>query len=336
VKQNLLSIQYLRFFAAACVVIFHLREPHVWLYDPWAAFDLGRAGVSLFFMISGFIMYQAARFEAPIEFLKRRVIRIVPLYWLMSGVYMALAVLNHSVTLNPEFGAHIAKSLLFIPHYNLRDPSLIAPFLIPGWSLDYEMFFYALFALGLWLKRLELSLCLILGALVLMGVIWPPKNAIMSVYENPILLEFLLGMGLGLLHKSHNLKAFWPLLPIGLLVDLVAGFSVQGAQIGEAIAVLSGAMILIGALGLEQSGRVMDNKALALLGNASFSLYLSHQLAISLVAHGLEHVHLQGVAQFILLIIGGLSLSLIMAVGVYLGIEKPLTRWAKGLVFHHK
>jgi exopolysaccharide production protein ExoZ len=81
------SIQYLRAFAVLLVIFHHARNPKPWLHNALQSYTSGEAGVDIFFLISGFIMFTAARNEHYSDFLKRRVIRIMPMYWLATMLH---------------------------------------------------------------------------------------------------------------------------------------------------------------------------------------------------------------------------------------------------------
>src|SRR5262245_21275262 len=139
-RRSLLSIQILRAAAALGVVLAHIFPSAV----------IGTAGVDLFFVISGFIMVYASdrlfeRRDAPRIFFLRRLARIVPLYWAVTAVLVAYPLLAGvdlaAVSLSPGV---ILGSFLFFP-VPRPDGSLL-PVHFLGWTLDYEMFFYVVFA----------------------------------------------------------------------------------------------------------------------------------------------------------------------------------------------
>src|SRR5690242_21176376 len=80
----LYSIHFLRFIAATGVVVHHSE-----LLARWNIV-VGSAGVDLFFVISGVVIGLSTPPEMSIrEFLVRRFIRIFPLYWLATWVWIA-------------------------------------------------------------------------------------------------------------------------------------------------------------------------------------------------------------------------------------------------------
>jgi Acyltransferase family len=114
--RRIVSIQYLRALAALAVVVFH-ADPNAFT---------GQAGVDIFFVISGYIMWMIARSEPTIlNFISARVTRIVPLYWLATMIM--------SLHLHAPADA-VAKSMLFIPF--IGEQGRIWPVLVPGWTLD--------------------------------------------------------------------------------------------------------------------------------------------------------------------------------------------------------
>lgn len=161
------SIQILRGMAVVMVVLFH-----------GLSFQIGGAGVDIFLIISGFIMFHTNRdvfgyAGAAIVFLKRRILRIVPLYWLCT----AFAFWRGSKI------KILAASILFIP-VRSGDGS-IHTVLAPGWTLDFEMFFYIVFAVGLMLPR-KYGLSTIVSILSGYCSVWQPNRHTRPFYIGPI------------------------------------------------------------------------------------------------------------------------------------------------------
>ena len=157
-KFTIISIQILRALAALLVVFHHaryqIRDFEAFFYG--GIWQSGQAGVDIFFVISGFIMWVTThdRRTTPLQFLTNRIVRIVPLYWLLTLTVAAACLIAPSlfrgVVLAPE---HVVKSLFFIPDFYPGMPTHIWPLLLPGWTLNYEMIFYVVFAVALLLPR---------------------------------------------------------------------------------------------------------------------------------------------------------------------------------------
>ena len=321
------SIQYLRGVAAFGVLAFHAAD------RAGGAFGLGAAGVDVFFVISGFIMWVVTcrRPPSPIEFLKRRIERIVPLYWGMTLAVaaIALAVPSAFPAMKPT-AAHIAQSLFFVPH---RDATgLIAPLIVPGWTLNYEMFFYLLFAAGL-MAPPRLRPWAVTAALVGLVAIRPlgdAANPLWATYTNPLLLEFGAGVWLGRAWSENRLPsrgAGWILVVLG-----VAGFaatSLSGIDVERARVLLWGlpALLLVtGAIGIERHGPVPNLWPLRALGDASYSVYLVHGLAISAAFRLLQKA---GVTSAPVLFAASIVAGVAAGLAAYQLVEKPLMKLFK-------
>src|SRR6476620_6933057 len=153
-------------------------------------------GVDLFFVISGFIMWATTetRRRGPMQFWLARIVRIVPLYWIFTTLYIAAALITpESFYVVHLEAVHIIKSYLFVPatHPNL---GLIAPVYTLGWTLNYEMFFYLLFGCCLFFPWPRMRLALLAIAFLLLvaaGLIFQPGGAVARTYTDVIMLEFL-------------------------------------------------------------------------------------------------------------------------------------------------
>lgn len=275
---TLYGIQYLRAFAALAVVLFHAAERSGY------AFAIGAAGVDVFFVISGFIMWVivARRPVSPGRFLAERIRRIVPVYWLATGLMVAGALAGLFPNLVLTVG-HVAASLFFMP---MRSPSSgeIWPVLVQGWTLTYEMFFYAVFAACLLLPaRLRLAtVAATFLFLVALGFLIESDNALLVTYTRPIILEFVAGMLIGRLWLKGRVPG--RPLALSLVAAALAGFTTIGAlrlPFDEWTCGPLACALVYGTAALEREGRIPLFKFPALLGTASYSIYLWHTFAIS-------------------------------------------------------
>ncbi len=283
--KTLVSIQYLRAVAALAVVAYHTLQ---WLHG---GFEVGRAGVDIFFVISGLIMWRitAEREVSPADFLWRRVTRVVPAYWLAT---LALAVIALGwpaflVHVRPT-GSHLALSLFFVPH---NDPEgLPFPLLAPGWTLTYEAVFYLLFAAALAFAR-DLRLLVVtvgLVAIAAAGFIYHPAY---TLGANPMMLQFAAGAWLGKLATDGALPGrAWGLFLLGAGLAAFAALAITG-YVNELwrplIWGVPALAMVAGAISLEAHGPVFASGALRRLGDASYSIYLWHIMIVAAVAHAL-------------------------------------------------
>jgi exopolysaccharide production protein ExoZ len=302
-RRKLHSLQALRALAALLVVadhaIYYLAEKQdVAQSLQNLAWFLGTFGVDIFFVISGFIMIYTARdlFGTRLGFAKfayRRIIRIVPLYWLATIIAAGLLV-RHQFPSNFE----IFTSLAFIPVVAQAGEPL-RPILGVGWTLNLEMFFYALFTVSLLFSR-RTGTILVVSLLVLLvavgGLLKPVVDTndpltVATFLTNPILLLFAAGVVLGTMIDLSDRWAFrvplGAIIVIGLIVAAVALFVVCVDQapwpFGWQVVFwgLCVAIVLLAIVAEEHRSGALAG--LERLGDASYSIYLFHFLVIAAV-----------------------------------------------------
>ena len=356
---TLVLVQVLRAVAALMVAWHHARHEA----DGLAAHGAGSAldpstllpwwgGVDLFFVISGFVIVLASRdlFAVPggrVRFLAHRVARVVPLYWLVTLAYLGLALARPGLL--GEAGAlardpaAILASFLFWPW--ARPDGSVQPLYGLGWTLNDEVFFYVLFALGLGFGRrgAVVWLATALALLVTTGLLMPSIGLPLAFWADPIVLEFALGAllalarceGLRLGHTARLALAVLGLLGLVLAARILAG-GVEAAGFVRPLLVGLPAVLLVAAAGL---GPARDRNALAalpaplrglaILGDASYALYLVHPFALRLVREGLLRLgwptalHPWGSVGLML------AASVAVALLVHRVVEAPLTRIAR-------
>lgn len=285
----LVQLQYLRAIAALMVVYFHsvLQVP-----KPDAGFDtplhlFGETGVDIFFVLSGFVMWltTAGRQIRPLEFYRRRIQRIVPLYWLATVFSATVALIAPSILKSTVFdGPHLVASLLFLPWHNPASPDLITPVVVPGWTLNYEMFFYFVFGLLLLVReawRLP-ALFAAMTAVILLCQLFPVPTAATSFYGNPIIYEFLAGVVLAKLYRDKVLlprAAAWPALLVGfsflLINEALCDASMRSYMWG-----IPAVVIVYAAVSIDFS-RLPVLGWLNYLGDASYSIYITHAFTLA-------------------------------------------------------
>lgn len=285
-NEQINNVQILRALAAIMVAFYHLRLPLGSInsaHDSVAGYCA--SGVDIFFVISGFIMTVTthSRNVDTVDFLRLRLIRIAPLYLIMTIICFGLMLIKPSAFSNSDQSvAHFIKSLFFLPDWT-------APVLQQGWTLNIEMFFYLIFSAGLLSSRhsmmkIAVPLSIILF-LVVIGLLFEIRSPAWYLITNAMMLEFLFGMALGLA---------WPLMPmlkspiaktavlLGCVILFVTIFLVPFPKEGHQkyFEPLVWGLPSFGIVGcvllLEKSGWIVRSKFLLALGAASYSIYLTH------------------------------------------------------------
>jgi exopolysaccharide production protein ExoZ len=333
-SRELISVQYLRGIAASMVVVHHLLSTAAidYMFIP----SLGKFGVQIFFVISGFIMWHttAATEITVLEFWRRRIIRILPLYWIFLALLIIGALgfprLFHTTVITPD---NVVKSFLFIPHFHMVQTGLIAPILIPGWSLNYEMYFYFLFGLAMLIESRAIRAAVLggsLSGLVVLGYLYQPTDALVSTYTSSELLGFLDGVILAIIYRSgwlRNPMFGSVLVAAGLLLAFGAPPISHLTQFDDFFAV-SAALIVAGSLALEAPAQIAPSRTLLAVGNASYSIYLSHLFWLRLAELIWQRSSLFGLNRALdaLYIVFALTISIAGGIAVHHFVELPILR----------
>jgi exopolysaccharide production protein ExoZ len=341
---QLASIQILRALAALAIALHHAFYEADRLAQktggsfPWQFRLPLEAGVDLFFVISGFVMVYASRdlfgsAASILPFLRRRAARIVPIYWAVTFLFVALAAtglapLNRGAPEIPE----LLSSLFFIPH--LRPDGFIQPVYSLGWTLNYEMFFYLLFALALPLPREKAVPVVVLAlmALVTIGQIVPASLTAPWFWTRSIILEFGFGMVIG--HMA--LTGVRPSRPLALGLIAAALALLALGHVWPALLPdrslsygLPAALVVIAALAYEGDGQGHAvTRLLAQLGDASYALYLLHPFALRALAVAFGAVF-AGIPSLLFVALG-VTLACVAAIVVWRFFEKPVTKALQG------
>ena len=330
---ELLSLQYLRGPAAVLVVIHHALSQLETL-PASAAFLQG--GVDIFFVISGFVMWFTT-WDRPISaglFVRKRLARIVPLYWILTSFVVVVLLFAHRLMQSTRFDlAHVIASYLFVAWPNPQPGIGLRPLMIPGWTLNYEMFFYGLFALGL-LAPARIRAGVILGGLVALtaiGALVPGLPDIARFYTSPLILEFVMGLIIAMTLPLWRPRS--PILPAVLVLAAavtLAGSHWGGVDDGERLLLMGvpGAVLVLGAVLAEKARPFPYIGWAKLIGDASYAIYLSHTLLLSALAQVWRR--LPAAAQSpALFAAAAIPASILVGIALHLWLERPVIAWVQ-------
>ncbi len=329
------SIQTLRAIAALAVVALHIpQDIKMRGYGEAPTFALGAFGVDLFFIISGFIMVYASRHlfakeGASLEFILRRAARIIPTYWLVTSFLVFIA--RRQIPVSPDYSwQHILASYLFIPYPRPSD-GFILPLLPLGWTLNYEMFFYAVFSVALMLPRVAAisAVSVIFVLMTITGGLLPLAQPL-RFWSDSIILEFVYGM---LLAEAYIRGVR---LPTAAAVLIIAAGAV-GAMLYDPTVPSSAALRGIGwglpaaavfaGVVLSVPWKIGSSAILHTLGGASYSLYLTHVVVFIYMGSYFRRLGLPAYSLPPLLTAAlWLVASVLVGLVVYVAFERPVTR----------
>ncbi len=331
------ELQWLRALAATEVAICHsdLLTKHfsnfrigslTWYYP------LSGMGVELFFVLSGYIIcIRAPSIDNGGRFLLSRILRLYPMYWIFTSLVLVAYFINPAWRLaSADLDLlHLLKSYLILPQDGF-------PLLTVGWTLEHEMLFYVTVSLMMLLWGLKghrpLILAFVLGAMGFIGCTLG-SGPLPSIWAFYIFSPYMFAFGFGwLLKYSENLE--WRARSASLLgyAAIVAAALWLGTDRGDwLIYRISVASLLFVVIITWRRIFVADNainRAVWQLGDASFSIYLSHWFVLSAIGKVLGAAHLPAIADVPVRVV-----FILVSVGIgyafYIALELPIDRWLR-------
>lgn len=326
----LIYLQYLRGLAALAVVYFHISlQFNDYGIADFRLPEIGKEGVNIFFVLSGFIIYYISQLrpKTPRIFIWDRIVRVVPLYWFYSAIMTIMILVLPEVVKSGIFDlSHVVSSFLFLPHIHPVFTEKYWPLVIPGWTLNYEMYFYLIFGCSLFFNnsmRLAAVICSI-GGLVVAGLLFSLSFPF-DFWGNPIVLEFLLGMFIARFTVTHQndlkLKPAF-IVTVVLVIFTLAFVGFKGSFFISVVA----ALLVFWVTVINLKTKPIKFHFLKLLGDASYSLYLSHIFVIAGVNAFCKKLPLDLILKGSSFVFLAFLLSIVVGILSYKLVEKPLIK----------
>ncbi|MDB5853310.1 MAG: Exopolysaccharide production protein ExoZ [Herminiimonas sp.] len=330
--KTLNSLQMVRALAAISVIYFHVGTQ----------ISFGSFGVDIFFVLSGYViaMVLSDKEKTTTSFTKDRLTRIVPLYWTLSIFVFAVAYLKpHLFNSTTANASNLLKSMFFVPYY--KENGQLFPILYVGWTLNYEMLFYAVVATCVTFSRKYWMLAsgIVIASLYTISCLLGPMMAGTEFLANPKILEFIFGL---LIWRVWQNKIEFPKY-LGLLGIVISYFAMSYFEAnnvpGPALLLFGvpSCCLIIFALSFEKhikTGAV--SRLLIHLGAASYATYLSHPYIVEFARkvapslyNGFQITTAVGtlITVIIALIVGSTAYSLL---------DRPLVHFCRGKLFPHR
>jgi exopolysaccharide production protein ExoZ len=339
---RLSNIQALRAIAALLVILSHaLHEatgiaaqfghgPLTSGFHPWTA------AVDVFFIMSGFILLAISyeKFGTPNssrEFFLRRLVRAVPLYWLLTSLVLLTALRMPTMLNVPIADARqVLASYLFWPYP--RGEGELRPVLALGWTMNLEFFFYILLALSLaFSRRLGLSLLgTVLVGVVLLQQMHPIASDATRFYGGAMTLDFVLGMGIAIAYRSGLRLPAW-LCWSAAIVAVAIILQTESANPDElkwfwTISLPACLLVAAAVFGPQLPRSRSWQRWLILVGDACYSTYLLQPFALRPAAKLWTVVIGDRISLWVFVAFGS-SLAILGGLACFHYFETPLTKY---------
>lgn len=332
------SIHYLRGIAALLVFMYHTRGL---LNNTYAQRDLGSIlfgngyfGVDLFFMVSGFVIYISTNNSRSMKsFYVKRFFRIFPLYWvcLLSFLIINIFILNKGYGIDI---LKITKSIFLIPlDFDGVPPFFGFSIITTAWTLTYEIVFYIIFSISMMVShKYRAELCSIFIFIMIITLYFLSSKqslinpysrwsdgGVLSLLSSPMFFEFVMGM---VAAKIYNIITKEIATKIyGVLICLLL-FSISGIFLFNGHGPMSigiPCFILLVSLSLiEKVNGFKKIMILSLLGDISYSFYISHPISL-LVLNNINPIQVKSGMS---LVVMQLSFSILISFILYSTVEK--------------
>jgi peptidoglycan/LPS O-acetylase OafA/YrhL len=289
----------------------------------------------MFFLLSGYIMASICDTDST-AFVRRRLIRIIPLYWTLTlALYSVAWKFPHLMNATRALPSELLKSLFFIPFQ--KSNGLYQPILFVGWTVNYEMFFYMMLSIAVLINKRRAAL---LGGSIMLGVmavcsLFTGTSAVARFYADTVLLECILGLGSYYCVRALSsrltpaMKPALLVLAIGSLLLLPSieefGFMAHLPDIlrfGPGSFVLICSVCLLALLGADFKAGVI-----VLLGDASYVMYLTHpyieEFLDRVVGRFLPIFHIDKPIGCLI----AMAFVLPVSAFLYLKVDKPIVRY---------
>jgi exopolysaccharide production protein ExoZ len=353
---KLRNVQALRFLAALAVIFFHLtyifydtpvmQRPLGWLHFT------GMAGVDVFFVISGFIIFTvSARIDWSVPppgvaalFFARRLVRVYPIYWFFFLIFSALALAGIAEPFHAPWNLdNWQYNALLLSTYNRQIPV--------AWTLAYEMFFYLCFSITLLFGRanyrIALAMWLAAETVITIANHFMPETMLSGawrwqVWSNPIVLEFAIGCVVAfVVQRGHvGYRYLAGLLAIPFFV--AGGYwtahigSGWGAGDFRVITFGLGAGLLVYSLcTMEIVGDFAAPAWMVRLGDASYSLYLCQELPLFTVRYVLDRLDMVQPLWGAPAVLLAVTVTVLLSLVSYRLAERPMVTWLQAAISRH-
>jgi peptidoglycan/LPS O-acetylase OafA/YrhL len=334
------SIQVAR--GVACLLVLFSHGASIIALDKYfgrtvfgGALRIGDIGVDLFFVVSGFIIFEIhsgdiGRPARIAGFLKKRFVRIYPYYWIyLAGIVILVwtGVVSEPARFDLISFVDFATLLDLSPR---RNPVVVA------WSLYYEVAFYLCFALLIMHKRIGIAVAAALGCAVISRIAYDTSRGYFPALWNDVtltyylVLEFFVGFLVWRYSRALSRPMSWLVLASGAVLTIVTMVVVDfvwGREAWPPLRVIYGVnfgLILAGIINIERREFVGFSRMLRYVGDASYTIYLAHFPLLSLLCKIFVSVPTTKTVNIYCIYAVLTAVTLLISLALYEFAEKPL------------
>jgi exopolysaccharide production protein ExoZ len=340
--QKLNSLQLYRGLASLLVVLHHAniildRELHK--DGSFKIFHFGWVGVDFFFVLSGFIIFYIHQGD-----IGKRFVRVYPLYWLVLAVKILSSLFaDKGNSISQSTPIQFIQAILLVP----QERTNLDNFIGVSWTLTHEIFFYLLFGLIILLRpKFSRSIVVIwvAGLLLNFANLLPiNKSLLFDFVFNSRNLEFILGCWAAhIVSKSSQGRGKF-LIVTALMILIGSIFNTRYHQAGGVSAEIAPlaygipfALLIVGSVRFEKHTALKIPGFLIFLGDASYSIYLTHGFFINNITRifykwaekynsQLLSLHSDNIL-YISISTAIIIVSIGIGCGIYLLVERPLLK----------
>lgn len=293
-------------------------------------------GIHIFIVLSGFMCTRMVRSDDTfLRFAARRLARLLPLYWLLTTVAIAMAAWKPWLLSEADLSwVSIASSYLLLPHRDrLGD---VQPILFVGWMANLIIWLNLLFAASLhaarWARPFVLTAAI--AVLFVIGML-QPSSTWRTFLTDPLQFEFAAGVFLCTFVSAPAVAAWckarpmWPLLLVGLVALVAATLSDTTGALRATICGGSAALTVFGLVAHETYRHPIKPNVFSWLGTISYSIYLLHPLVIAVIGDLIVAAHLAAWVKVPLMFIATFAVVIALAWVVYELVERRTNLWLR-------
>lgn len=326
-KEKLEGISIIRTVSMIAIMLYHIGYGHYYLPNIYL-----QSSVHLFFCISAFLIMYTTETKTANTFLKNRLIRIVPLYVLLTVFTFIASKFISSFSQGDVGIPELIKSILFIPYERsgLKSDSAVRPIVGPGWTLYFDIWFAFIFFIAMKIKHKHRGIiaALICIGVTVLGMLLPQELPIARLLCTGFLLSFVTGIAVFYLwhfffqNKKNKYLYIWKVSGMLLLILFYC------LPMNLLLQITATPLILVCVLVSTHQRPVA--KIFTRFADVSFSFYLLHYYVILVVCKFIDFTQLN--LKTILGTVVVFCLALIASICSYVIIEKKMGKALQGFL----